>query len=228
MLASPTLIRVLALALAGLSNNGLTVRADSNDEHYAWTFTWTGPKTCDAVPCPYSKTAKLSNNNPAYNVSGPGYTVTTTTTTTTTTIPSFAGSCAGTVDEPLARCEVGSGSGSGSGDLAGNFSSYETSGVGAGQIVVALAWVDEQSGAHLTLTGVTPLQASAENHNTWEAYPTGCPLMTTGQEGEDCAPPAAAAAASNASSSTGAPPHQQQQQKGRRHRTAAEWWRKGY
>ncbi|KAI1636489.1 hypothetical protein F4809DRAFT_382194 [Biscogniauxia mediterranea] len=201
MLASPTLTRILVLAIAGLGNS-LTVR---DDESYAWTFTWTGPKTCDEVPCLYS-----------YNVSGPRYT----TTTTSTTIPSFGGSCAGTVDEPLARCE--SGSGSGGPALAGNFSSYETSGVGAGQIVVALAWVNEQSGAHLTLTGVTPLQASAENHNTWEAYPTGCPL-TTGEEEEeeDCAP--AAAAASNAS--TGAPPHQQQQ---KRRRTPAAWWRKGY
>ncbi|KAI0599919.1 hypothetical protein F4775DRAFT_548893 [Biscogniauxia sp. FL1348] len=162
----------LALAIAGLSSNSLVVRAA---DEYAWTLTWTGPKTCAKVPCPYS-----------YNVSGPQYT-TSTSGSAAVAIPSFGGSCAGTVDEGLAWCQLESGA-SGDDDegpaLAGNFSTYETSGVGSGQIAVALAWVDEPSGEHFTLTAVTPLQANEENQNTWEAHPTGCPL--TG--GEDCAP----------------------------------------
>lgn len=34
----------------------------------------------------------------------------------------------------------------------------------------------ENSGANRTLTGVTPMQASSANHNTWTLNPQGCPV----------------------------------------------------
>ncbi|KAI5920743.1 hypothetical protein F4810DRAFT_405755 [Camillea tinctor] len=184
--AVPGLASALALAsLAGATHHSAA------DAGYAWTFTWTGPKTCDKVPCSYS-----------YDVSGPRYTA-----PGNVEIPPFSTSCSGSVDEALAWCGADAETSSGEPAVAGNFSTYETSGVGAGEISVAVSWVDGGSTKYFTLTAATPLQASA---GTWTAYPTGCPLASGCVEDE---------VAANGTST--------RRRRHRQHRTLAEWW-KGY
>ncbi|KAI1496005.1 hypothetical protein F5X99DRAFT_401701 [Biscogniauxia marginata] len=148
------LVRVLAIAGVATASN-LAVRADE----YTWKLTWTGPETCPEVPCPYS-----------YEVSGPRYS------SPEGSIPSFTATCEGTVDEPLKACELGTHEGASEPAISGNFSTYETSGVGPGQIIITATWFEEKYNEDLTLTGVSPMQASEENQGTWDLYPGGCPL----------------------------------------------------
>ncbi|KAI1163161.1 hypothetical protein F5B18DRAFT_327875 [Nemania serpens] len=134
----------------------LLPRADD----YIWSITWTGPKTCTSWPCGYS-----------YTVSAPTYTA------AAGSVPSIDASCKGTVDQPLVACSLlSTQAGAAPVAISGNFSTYETSGVGNGLIDITATWLDQASGASRTLKGVTPMQASSANHNTWTVQPEGCPL----------------------------------------------------
>ncbi|GAP85431.1 hypothetical protein SAMD00023353_1000770 [Rosellinia necatrix] len=135
----------------------LVPRADD----YVWTIKWTGPRTCTSWPCGYS-----------YEVSAPTYTG------SEGSVPSFDAACRGTVDQPLQACTLASGQVAGTvmATVSGNFSTFETSGVGSGLIDIAATWFDQASGTNRTLTGVTPMQASSANQNTWTLTPRGCPV----------------------------------------------------
>ncbi|KAI1131815.1 hypothetical protein F5Y10DRAFT_35552 [Nemania abortiva] len=136
------------------------VRLSPRADDYVWTVTWTGPKICTSWPCGYS-----------YDISGPTYTA------AAGAIPSIDATCVGTVDQPLAACSLHSmQAGSAAMTVSGNFSTYETSGVGNGLIDITATWLDQASGATRKLTGVTPLQATAANNNTWTVQPNGCPV----------------------------------------------------
>ncbi|CAJ2499855.1 Uu.00g027080.m01.CDS01 [Anthostomella pinea] len=129
---------------------------------YAWTFAFTGAKTCPGWPCQYS-----------YNLTAPLYS------SSTASIPAFAASCAGTIDQPLQACQLlafsaAPGSRSEMRAVAGNFSSYETSGDGRGVLAVTATWFDDVQNKSLTITGVTPVEAN--DGSTWDVQPTGCPL----------------------------------------------------
>ncbi|KAI1079020.1 hypothetical protein F5B20DRAFT_545863 [Whalleya microplaca] len=155
MTCSITRLAVLFLA------NGIAFAAAAD---YVWTFTWTGSQSCPQWPCTYS-----------YNVSGPVYT------SATGPIPSFNASCAGTVDQPVQECELSSWLSSEGGSkptISGNFSTFETSGVGAGVVAITATWFSEKYSRNLSLTGSSPLQVNDENHGTWDIEPTGCPLTT--------------------------------------------------
>ncbi|KAI0426044.1 hypothetical protein F5Y09DRAFT_346083 [Xylaria sp. FL1042] len=129
-------------------------------DDYVWTVQWTGPSKCTSWPCGYS-----------YTVSAPTYTG------AEGSIPLFDATCVGTVDQPLKTCTLlSTRAGSAAATVSGNFSTYETSGVGSGLIDITATWIDEASGASRTLTGVTPMQASTANQNTWTVQPEGCPL----------------------------------------------------
>ncbi|KAI0975456.1 hypothetical protein F4678DRAFT_420327 [Xylaria arbuscula] len=139
------------------------MRIATRADDYLWTVQWTGPSICTSWPCGYS-----------YTVSAPTYT-----TTSGSIIPSFGATCVGTVDQPLKTCTLLSSAQqqqSASSVVSGNFSTYETSGVGNGLIDITAKWVDQASGANRTLTGVTPLQATTANQNTWTVQPEGSPL----------------------------------------------------
>ncbi|KAI0409954.1 hypothetical protein F4802DRAFT_542794 [Xylaria palmicola] len=137
------------------------IRFSTRADGYIWTVTWTGPKTCTSWPCSYS-----------YEVSAPAYTA------AGGSIPFFDATCQGTVDQLLASCSLLSTQAAGAAPVtvSGNFSTFETSGVGSGLIDITASWLDQASGMGRTLTGVTPLQATATNHNTWTVQPQGCPL----------------------------------------------------
>ncbi|KAI0108922.1 hypothetical protein GGR51DRAFT_513584 [Nemania sp. FL0031] len=131
------------------------IRLLSRADDYVWTVTWTGPKICTSWPCGYS-----------YEVSGPTYAA------ASGSIPSIDATCVGTVDQPLAACSLLSAqAGAAALTVSGNFSTYETSGVGSGLIDITASWVDQASGATRKLTGVTPMQGT-----TWTVEPSGCPL----------------------------------------------------
>ncbi|KAI0466131.1 hypothetical protein F4859DRAFT_332959 [Xylaria cf. heliscus] len=137
------------------------VRLSPRATDYVWTVTWTGPKVCTSWPCSYS-----------YEVSGPAHDA------VAGSVPLFDATCQGTVDQPLQTCSLASTQAADAAPItvSGNFSTYETSGVGNGLIDIKATWVDQASGAIRTLTGVTPLQASTENINTWTVDPEGCPV----------------------------------------------------
>jgi hypothetical protein len=133
------------------------IRFSRRADEYLWTVTWTGPKTCTSYPCSYS-----------YEVSAPTY----------GSVPAFDATCEGTVDQPLQICSVlttGAAVAAAT-TVSGNFSTFETSGVGSGLIDISVTWFDQAFGANRTLTGVTPMQASSANHNTWTLNPRGCPV----------------------------------------------------
>ncbi|RWA05188.1 hypothetical protein EKO27_g9919 [Xylaria grammica] len=136
------------------------VRLSSRADDYAWTVKWTGPSKCTSWPCGYS-----------YEVSGPAYTA------AEGSIPLFDATCVGTVDQPLAACSVPTTQGSSvTATVSGNFSTFETSGVGSGLIDITATWFDQASGTNRTLTAVTPMQGSTTNQNTWTVQPSGCPV----------------------------------------------------
>ncbi|KAI1114490.1 hypothetical protein F5Y14DRAFT_451031 [Nemania sp. NC0429] len=136
------------------------VRLLPRADDYIWSITWTGPKTCTSWPCGYS-----------YTVSAPAYTA------AAGSVPSIDASCKGTVDQPLVACALPATQASAASvAISGNFSTYETSGVGNGLIDITATWIDQASGTSRTLKGVTPLQANSANHNTWTVQPEGCPL----------------------------------------------------
>ncbi|KAI1419868.1 hypothetical protein F5Y12DRAFT_186440 [Xylaria sp. FL1777] len=136
------------------------VRMAPRADDYLWTVEWTGPSKCTAWPCGYS-----------YTVSGPTYTA------TEGSIPFIDATCVGTVDQPLKTCTLlSTQAGSAQATISGNFSTFETSGVGSGLIDITATWVDQASGLSRTLTGVTPMQASTANKNTWTLQPEGCPV----------------------------------------------------
>ncbi|KAI1187619.1 hypothetical protein F5B17DRAFT_314120 [Nemania serpens] len=136
------------------------IRLLPRTDDYIWTITWTGPNVCTSWPCGYS-----------YTVSAPTYTA------AAGSIPPIDTSCKGTVDQPLVACSLLSTPvGAAPVAISGNFSTYETSGVGNGLIDITATWLDQASGASRTLKGVTPMQASSANHNTWTVQPSGCPL----------------------------------------------------
>ncbi|KAI1345792.1 hypothetical protein F5Y01DRAFT_45599 [Xylaria sp. FL0043] len=135
------------------------VRISSRADDYVWTVQWTGPSKCTSWPCGYS-----------YTVSGPTYTA------AGGSIPLFSATCVGTVDQPLKTCTLLSTQAAPATTVSGNFSTYETSGVGSGLIDITATWLDQASGSNRTLTGVTPMQASTANQNTWTVQPEGCPL----------------------------------------------------
>ncbi|KAI1297069.1 hypothetical protein F5Y03DRAFT_369949 [Xylaria venustula] len=161
----PTLSTLLAASLFASSVHAertAPMRIATRADDYLWTVKWTGPSICTSWPCGYS-----------YTVSAPTYT-----TTSGSVIPSFGATCVGTVDQPLKTCTSLSSAqqSTSSSVVAGNFSTYETSGVGNGLIDITATWVDQSSGANQTLTGVTPLQATTANQNTWTLQPEGSPL----------------------------------------------------
>ncbi|KAI3322692.1 hypothetical protein HD806DRAFT_111129 [Xylariaceae sp. AK1471] len=133
-----------------------TVRLSPRVDDYVWTVTWTGPKTCPSWPCTYS-----------YEVSAPSYS------SAQGSIPLFDASCQGTVDKPLTTCSLLSGAPLA---VSGNFSTFETSGVGNGLIDITATWADQASGVNTILTAVTPMQANNTNHGTWSVQPDGCPV----------------------------------------------------
>ncbi|KAI0903269.1 hypothetical protein F4824DRAFT_453908 [Ustulina deusta] len=136
------------------------VRILPRADDYIWTLQWTGPKTCTSWPCGYS-----------YTVSGPTYA------TAGGPIPLLDATCVGTVDQPLKACTLlSTPPGFAAATVSGNFSTYETSGVGSGLIDITATWLDQASGTTRTLTGVTPMQASTTNQNTWTVEPEGCPV----------------------------------------------------
>ncbi|KAI1748387.1 hypothetical protein F4782DRAFT_361127 [Xylaria castorea] len=137
------------------------VRLSSRASDYVWTVTWTGPSVCTSYPCGYS-----------YEVSAPTYAA------AGGSIPLIDASCRGTVDQPLQTCSLPSTQAAVtfSMTVSGNFSTYETSGVGNGLIDIKATWFDQASGTNRTLSGVTPLQATTANHNTWTVEPEGCPV----------------------------------------------------
>jgi hypothetical protein len=55
-------------------------------------------------------------------------------------VPSFDVSCQGVVDQPLTTCNLISSQGV---TVLGNFSTYETSGVGSGLIDITASWIDQ-------------------------------------------------------------------------------------
>ncbi|TRX91396.1 hypothetical protein FHL15_007620 [Xylaria flabelliformis] len=120
------------------------VRLSSRANDYTWTITWTGP---------------------TYEVSAPTHDA------AGGSVPLIDATCQGTVDQPLQSCSLLSTTASPI-TVVGNFSTYETSGVGNGLIDIKATWFDQAS----TLTGVTPLQATTANHNTWTVDPEGCPV----------------------------------------------------
>ncbi|KAI1737693.1 hypothetical protein F4680DRAFT_427624 [Xylaria scruposa] len=134
------------------------VRLSARADDYTWTITWTGPSVCTSWPCSYS-----------YEISGPTHDA------AGGSIPLIDASCQGTVDQPLQACSLLS-TGASPITVVGNFSTYETSGVGNGLIDIEATWLDQASGTERTLTGVTPLQATAANQNTWTVDPEGCPV----------------------------------------------------
>ncbi|KAH9887493.1 hypothetical protein F4778DRAFT_429477 [Xylariomycetidae sp. FL2044] len=129
-------------------------------DEYAWTFKWTVTKGCSSWPCPYS-----------YDVSGPAYA------NSKGAVPSFATSCAGDVDKPLKACNNTPDAAMA---LSGNFSTYETSGVGSGVVAITARWFSDQYRQNLTLSVSTPLESQAD---PWSMHPSGCPLT-------DCPAPA--------------------------------------
>ncbi|KAF2972478.1 hypothetical protein GQX73_g1115 [Xylaria multiplex] len=136
------------------------VRLSSRADDYVWTVKWTGPSKCTSWPCGYS-----------YEVSGPTHTA------AEGSIPLFDATCVGTVDQPLAACSIPTTqAGSISAAVSGNFSTFETSGVGSGLIDITATWFDQASGTNRTLTATTPMQASTANKNTWTVQPKGCPV----------------------------------------------------
>ncbi|TGJ84520.1 hypothetical protein E0Z10_g4248 [Xylaria hypoxylon] len=136
------------------------VRLSSRADDYVWTVKWTGLKTCTSWPCGYS-----------YEISGPTYTA------AEGPIPSISAACVGTVDQPLTACSVPTAqAGAVLATVSGNFSTFETSGVGSGLIDITAKWFDQASGTNRTLTAVTPMQASTANQNTWTVQPVGCPV----------------------------------------------------
>ncbi|KAI0876910.1 hypothetical protein GGS24DRAFT_449415 [Hypoxylon argillaceum] len=136
------------------------VRISSRADDYLWTVKWTGPSICTSWPCGYS-----------YEVSGPTYTA------EAGAIPFIDATCVGIVDQPLVACTLFSAQASSAVmTVSGNFSTYETSGVGNGLIDITATWQDQATGKARTLTGVTPLQATAANQNTWTVEPEGCPV----------------------------------------------------
>ncbi|KAI0513030.1 hypothetical protein F5B22DRAFT_283957 [Xylaria bambusicola] len=133
------------------------VRFETRANDYLWTVQWTGPTKCTSWPCGYS-----------YRVSGPTYTA------AEGAVPFFNATCTGTVDKPLQACTLQPGSAAVA--VSGNFSTFETSGVGSGLIDVTARYIDQASFSNRTLTAVTPMQASAANQNTWTVEPQGCPV----------------------------------------------------
>ncbi|RYC55856.1 hypothetical protein CHU98_g10349 [Xylaria longipes] len=133
------------------------VRLSPRANDYAWTVTWTAPNVCTSWPCGYS-----------YEVSAPTHAV------AEGSVPFFDAACQGTVDQTPKTCSLLSTQAAGTAPITvtGNFSTFETSGVGSGLIDIKVTWFDQAS----TLTGVTPLQASTANHNTWTVDPEGCPV----------------------------------------------------
>ncbi|KAI1170671.1 hypothetical protein F4777DRAFT_102933 [Nemania sp. FL0916] len=119
-------------------------------DKYVWTVTWTGPKTCPSWPCSFSYIVVA----PAYNA-------------TSNSIPPFEAECGGTVDLPLQPCY----STQGWVKIEGNFSTFETSGVGSGLIDIHARWGDRDSHLPRELVGITPMQASSANNNTWTVHP---------------------------------------------------------
>ncbi|KAI1252109.1 hypothetical protein MGN70_006681 [Eutypa lata] len=125
----------------------------------------------------------LGRGQRTYELSGPQYS------DTNGSIPAFRASCTGTVDQPLKACNLSevAGAGAGAGAAAvgeggtspssplvsGNFSTYETSGVGPGLVAIVMTWFSDEYSRNLTLTGSTPLQVNEENNGTWDIYPGG-------------------------------------------------------
>ncbi|KAI0457377.1 hypothetical protein F5B21DRAFT_92983 [Xylaria acuta] len=137
------------------------VRLSPRANDYVWTVTWTGPKVCTSWPCGYS-----------YGVSAPTHAA------AEGSVPLFNATCQGTVDQPLQTCSLISTQAADAAPItvSGNFSTFETSGVGSGLIDIKATWFDQASGTDRTLTGVTPMQATTANHNTWTVDPEGCPV----------------------------------------------------
>ncbi|KAI0198595.1 hypothetical protein F4808DRAFT_257700 [Astrocystis sublimbata] len=138
------------------------VRLSPRADNYVWTVTWTGPKKCTSWPCAYS-----------YKVSAPSYT------TDKGLVPIFDATCVGTVDQQLKTCSLSTTQADADTfpvTVSGNFSTYQTSGVGSGLIDIKATWFDQESGANRTLQGTTPMQANTANLNTWMVDPEGCPI----------------------------------------------------
>ncbi|KAI0441984.1 hypothetical protein F4803DRAFT_388912 [Xylaria telfairii] len=143
------------------------VRLAPRANDYVWTVTWTGAKVCTSWPCGYS-----------YQVSGPLLAA------AEGEVPLFDATCQGTVDQPLQTCSLLStqAADAASFTVSGNFSTYETSGVGSGLIDIQATWIDQASGTSRTLVGVTPMQATTANANKWTVSPEGCPVTACAAE----------------------------------------------
>ncbi|KAJ8107791.1 hypothetical protein ONZ43_g6627 [Nemania bipapillata] len=128
MLSSIPMISGLLAASCFASSVGAErtgpVRLSTRTNEYLWTVKWTGPSICTSWPCGYS-----------YEVSGPTYTA------ETGSVPLIDATCVGTVDQPLTACTLGSALVT----VSGNFSTFETSGVGNGLIDITATWVDQAS-----------------------------------------------------------------------------------
>ncbi|KAK5630583.1 hypothetical protein RRF57_006298 [Xylaria bambusicola] len=163
------------------------VRFETRANDYLWTVQWTGPTKCTSWPCGYCKYFTLrpppaeilisphvcelevaNISRKAYRLSGPAYTA------AEGSVPFFNATCTGTVDQPLRACTLLPGSVATA--VSGNFSTFETSGVGSGLIDVTATYIDPASGSNRTLTAVTPMQANAANQNAWMVEPQGCPV----------------------------------------------------
>ncbi|KAI0390638.1 hypothetical protein F5Y17DRAFT_51195 [Xylariaceae sp. FL0594] len=148
---------LLAACLAPLAEaKGTTIRPYPRAD-YAWTIKWTAG-ACPSWPCTFS-----------YEVSAPSYT------SPQGNIPLFDATCEGTVDQPLSECTLLSPQQQADANalvVSGNFSTYETSGVGAGLVDVTATFYDQMSGTYKTLTAVTPKSPT----NTWQVTPSGCPV----------------------------------------------------
>lgn len=92
----------------------------------------------------FTLSSALPDDSPAFLVEGPDYTV-----EPFGWIPRFLSHCEGTVDQPTVSCLVATpvqdgGSPFPEQHVVGNFSTYETSGVANGQIVVEYVFYSEE------------------------------------------------------------------------------------
>ncbi|KAI1818227.1 hypothetical protein GGS20DRAFT_529050 [Poronia punctata] len=148
---------LVAASFAPLVEAGTTIRASSRPDTYAWTIEWTaGP--CRSWPCSFS-----------YHVTAPSFS------SPQGPIPLFDATCKGPVDKALTQCQLLTTPKADQPALvvSGNFSTYETSGVGAGLIDITATFFDFESGTYRTLTVVTPKNSTS---NKWDVKPDGCPL----------------------------------------------------
>ncbi|KAI0126755.1 hypothetical protein BJ170DRAFT_417738 [Xylariales sp. AK1849] len=133
-------------------------RLQPRNSTYTWAIAWR-ESTCSSWPCKY-----------LYDVEGPQYV-----SQSAGVIPYFLATCLGTVDKPLVECQSAEPNpstvaASGKPQVLGNFSTYETSGVGAGVITVTFMFQSTEVNGSITLTASTPLQTG-----NWTVSPSGLP-----------------------------------------------------